>query len=91
MKARSSCRCGFTMVAVVLLITLVGGVITLMTFNASYFYRSHKLERSRCVLLAITEIAVSYTRAHRDAWRKSPPGEPIVLNMKALMPADAEC
>jgi type II secretory pathway pseudopilin PulG len=83
MKARSSGRRGFTLVAVMVLMTLVGGVITVMAFNAAYFYRSQKVERSRCVLRAVTESAAAYAQMHH-------PSEPIELNMNALTPRDAE-
>ena len=87
---RTSGRRGMTLVIVVVLMTLVGGVITVMTFKASYFYRSQKLERSRCTLRAITDSAAAYIQAHRNTWLSAPPGEPIDLNMNALTPADAE-
>ena len=88
MKPRRSQRRGVTLALVLMVMTVVGGMLTLLATCAAQRYRDRQAERVRLVARALTDSAAAYARTQLDTWSHTPPDEPVQLDVKALLPPE---
>jgi len=85
MRIGSQPRRGVTLLMVIFLMTIFGGLIMMLAFNRSYYYRSRQVNRVRSVARAVADSAAEYVRVHADQWKVDLPAEPIDLDVDELL------
>jgi hypothetical protein len=77
---------GVMLLAVVLLMSVVTGLLSVLALNSAQLYRQRRLDRVHSVARALADSGAAYARARLRAVPATLPGAPIELEVKELLP-----
>ena len=80
---------GVTLLMSIIVTTLVGGLLTLLSVNAAHFQHDRQVDHVRRLTRTVADSAAAYARTHLTSWADAPPAEPIELDVQTLLPPRA--
>ena len=90
MRSPTFHRQAFVMTLVLIVMSIVGGLLTLLCLYSAAYYRSHQADRLRLTTRVVTDSVAACARAHVPQWRVHRPAEPVSIDIASLLPAGAD-
>jgi FlaG/FlaF family flagellin (archaellin) len=85
MNSRRTQRRGVVLVLAVLLMGIVAGLLSVLAVHATRIHQQRQADRVRATVRAMSDSAVAYARLHVVSNPGNLPGEPVALDVTALL------
>lgn len=86
MMNRSATRRGFGLIVLLVAMTVVGGLLTILSMRAANTYHLHRIARVRSVAAGLADSAAAYARRHQTEWAGHWPVQSLALDVQGLLP-----